>query len=59
MATSKGKTLLVTVGTVGFDELVKKVDSPAMFEALKKNGFKYLIINYGRWAWMWKYNQRV
>lgn len=45
---SKGKTLLVTVGTVGFDELIKQVDTVPMYQTLKKNGFKKVIMNYGR-----------
>ena len=41
------KSILVTVGTTGFDELIHEICSEAFVCLLKPNGFDSIIIQYG------------
>ena len=41
------KSILVTVGTTGFDELIREICSEAFVSLLKPNGFDSIIIQFG------------
>ncbi len=41
------KSLLVTVGSTHFEELIEVVDTPAFVQLLAEKGYKRLVVQYG------------
>ena len=52
MASLASKTVLVTVGTTKFDELVKEIDTTGFAEVLQKLGYTKLLVQRGAGAYI-------